>query len=435
MGSLRAPSPLVEPLVASSSRYLQTAGQPFFMHGYTAWSAIVALDRTIANWFLDQMKSRGVTALMANAIDCRWTPDPPKNAFGAAPFTGTVSGFPDFSTPNEAYWAHVDWFLARCSERGIAVLLFPAYYGYIGATPSPEGWGDLGALAANGSTRLTTYGAFLGARYATATNVIWAHYGDALPDSSGRALVKAISDGIRGADRSSRLHTNHFARPSLSSDDLTVPIDLNAAYAAGGGVTPYCHTQVLAGRAVAPTRPTFLIESRYEGNSMTAQQLRAMAWDTWLSGGCGHFIGNRDVWVFGTEPTKPADWWEYLNSPGLIAYGHVRAFFIARSWWLLQPASGLLTSGGGTLDTDTYATRALASDGSWAAILEPDTNSRTVDMTLFSGSNVQVRRFDPVAGTYGSVIGTYPNTGTRTFTHPGNNAGGDPDWILLLEVV
>lgn len=46
------------------------------------------------------------------------------------------------------------------------------------------------------------------------------------------------------------------------------------------------------------------------------------------------------------------------------------------------------------------------------------------------------RWYDPSAGTFKRVDGSpLPNTGNHNFIPPGNNAGGDGDWVLVLETV
>ena len=48
------------------------------------------------------------------------------NAYGEPPFTVPN----DFTTPNEAYFQHVDWFMQQATERGFFLLVEPAYIGY-----------------------------------------------------------------------------------------------------------------------------------------------------------------------------------------------------------------------------------------------------------------------------------------------------------------
>src|SRR5689334_21257328 len=57
------------------------------------------------------------------------------------------------------------------------------------------------------------------------------------------------------------------------------------------------------------TAPFFLIEGRYEGsNNATEQTVRMQAYQTVLSGGSGHVIGNEALWRFASG------WQQALNA-------------------------------------------------------------------------------------------------------------------------
>jgi Putative collagen-binding domain of a collagenase len=44
------------------------------------------------------------------------------------------------------------------------------------------------------------------------------------------------------------------------------------------------------------------------------------------------------------------------------------------------------------------------------------------------------RWFDPTNGTFTSISGSpFANTGSHSFTPPGNNSAGDADWVLVLQ--
>ncbi len=55
-----------------------------------------------------------------------------------------------------------------------------------------------------------------------------------------------------------------------------------------------------------------------------------------------------------------------------------------------------------------------------------------MDMRRLAGP-AEAQWYDPTNGRYTAVSATsLPNSGTRTFTAPATNAGGDPDWVLVL---
>lgn len=404
------------------------------MHGVAAWS-VLALNQSDQTTFLDNMQAKGVNALIVETPD--YDTSPLANGNGDLPFTGTVSGVEDFSTPNPPYWNYVDTFFNACRVRRIVAFAFPAYYGFAG---THEGVGVDGILTLNGSSKLTTYGAFLGARYASFPNIVWCHYADNLPSSGERTLVKAIQDGIKSTDRAGRLHTNHYARPSLSSDDTTVSADLNLAYSRGGSSSPRVHKQVLDGYAVSGPKPVFLGEDFYDhrtSGALTAQQQRTQNWDAWLSGGCGKFFGDEYVWSF--DRVNGQHWADHLADTAITEFVHVRTFLTQRRWEYLVPSqgTGLVTAGGGTVDTDGYKPRALASDGSWGAVYCTDGTTVTVDLSIFRGP-VTARWYDPTSGAYYATTGgpTFTNSGTHAFvasSEHGNNAAGGTDLVLALD--
>lgn len=415
---------------SSNGRYLVHGyDTPFFLHGYAAWEAL-SLTQAEMTTLLNSLQAKGITAVhtMAFVYDGGWI----NNGNGDSPFTGTTGGVPDFTTPRSAYWSHLDWFLEACRTRGIIVFLFPMYWGFAG---SDEGVGVAGIAATNGSTRLTTYGADLGTRYANQPNIVWVHYGDDLPDAAGRALAKAVADGIKSTDVAGRLHTNHFARPSLASDNSTIPATVNWAYSTGGSNSPRPHKQVLDGYAVAGPIPCFLGEDQYDHRStspiLSEQQQRQQGWDAWLSGACGRFFGDMYTWSF--KRLDAVDWDDHLDDVGVSQLVHIKNFFRYRKWHLLAPSTGtgLVTSGGGTVDTDGYKARALASDGSWGAVYVVDGSATTVNLALLSGT-LKAWWYDPTNGAY-LYIGQFSASGTQAFTPSGLNSRGAADRVLLLE--
>src|SRR5215510_3584780 len=173
--------------VHPSGRYfVDAAGVPFPILGMTAWSAAVNLSPTDLAAFLRDRTHKGFNAVNVNLIEHRFTSSkPPENYNHALPFlkrldggayngspngttTPTPAGFaadpyalprfgiwsgprtavkaaPNFTTPNEAYWKAIDFFLLLCEQNGVLVFAFPAYLGYQGGE---EGW--MAEMIANG---------------------------------------------------------------------------------------------------------------------------------------------------------------------------------------------------------------------------------------------------------------------------------------------
>jgi hypothetical protein len=111
------------------------------------------------------------------------------------------------------------------------------------------------------------------------------------------------------------------------------------------------------------------------------------------------------------------------------------------AWYKLVPSGiagmkTLVTAGGGTYGKRDYVTAAAAADGSLLlAYLPPGASSTSVAINMEAlAAPVRARWFDPTSGIYVDIAQALPrNSGSRTFTIPGNNAAGARDWVLVLE--
>ena len=117
--------------VEAGTRYLVDAqGAPFLIHGDTAWSLIAQLTRRDIDTYLEDRARRGFNAILVNLLEHHFAARAPANAQGDAPFL--TAG--DFATPNPAYFAHAEYAIARAAEKGMLVMLTPAYMGFGGGT-------------------------------------------------------------------------------------------------------------------------------------------------------------------------------------------------------------------------------------------------------------------------------------------------------------
>jgi hypothetical protein len=89
-----------------------------------------------------------------------------------------------------------------------------------------------------------------------------------------------------------------------------------------------------------------------------------------------------------------------------------------------------------TAGAQTGGSRAGARFGtSLAVVYMPSARSVTLDLTEISGwGSARVTRVDPTSGAT-SVLGTYSTSGSQVVGSQGSNAGGDSDWVLLVEGV
>jgi hypothetical protein len=345
----------------------------------------------------------------------------PANIYGDQPFTTPN----DFSTPNEAYFAHAEYIISQAQQRGMLVVLAPAYLGFGGGN---EGWYQ--AMSTNSIANLTGYGRYVATRLASCSNILWLNGGDYNPPN--KALTRAVADGIK-AVRPADLQSAHCQRTFGALDIWRGEdwLNINTSYVGANSVVDAS----LAQYAQPEAMPYFLVEGNYENeNGATPTSLRWQAYDTLLSGGFGHFFGNAPIWNFNASTASPS-WKSALNSNGAQSMTRLWTLFAGLRWDLLAPdtAGTFLTAGKST--GDSKAAVALASDGSFGMIYLPTNRSLTVNLAKLGGSSVRARWYDPSSGSYFTVTGSPLTRVSTVFTMPGANAGGQADWVLLLEAM
>src|SRR5262249_49390386 len=125
-----------------------------------------------------------------------------------------------------------------------------------------------------------------------------------------------------------------------------------------------------------------------------------------------------------------------LNSTGAQSMTKLWNLFSALRWDLLVPdiAGTFLTAG--VSSGNTKAATALASDGSLGMIYAPTNRSLTVNLAKLGGTSVRARWYAPAGGPFTTLPGSpLPRTST-VFAMPASaNAGGDADWVLVLEAM
>jgi hypothetical protein len=443
--------------LAAGKRYLvDQNGVPFLGLGDSPWNISMTLSATDQATYLADRKARGFNMMLVECIDNQfnygnttagstWGP----NANGDLPFTTKQGGgtynnaqtqSPDFSTPNGAYWTFHDATLNRIAAQGNLILLYPAWIGNPIADPGGEGYYN--ALVAQSSGIRQGYGAFLANRYGPGgTNpiagLIWGIGGDNTPTNTAvnTDIVTGIQsvitsptplifvDGLDGDSMVSRWGSNSwFNVNGVYSDSL---ISHPWAYA-------QCKTEYQNTAGLQSFYPQFWKEGGYEfgQTGWTEQFVRGQNWQAMLGGCWGYCMGVNGLWQFAPS------WQTLLSSVMTIGAQALNVFFSSRRWDLLVPDWGnAFLTNGGSYSNATFASAALASDGSWGAVYVPTNESLTVKLGLLSPPTVNAYWVDPTNGTRTLIAGSpFTPTGSHTFAAtPGNNANSDADWVLLLE--
>lgn len=453
---------------SADGRYFENAytEEPIRIKGDSAWTIVTELDLGEVRQYLDDRQARGFNLLIVqyttpNQYSAGAHSPGAKELGGALPFLKNISGGTwtgvfanhdaDFATPNDTYWDWVETILSECESRGMVVLGDYSYMGYnFGAT---SGWWQTMMNAGNTQTVCYEFGLYLGERFRHHPNHVIDCGTDMfpVPASEGEARFMMMLTGLQDAGCRQQLVSAHWARSSDARDEATFAskITFNGVYpgvGSGGGFAPD-YARCRSAYARTPPVPCLAIETEYEGEgTLTRYQVRALAWWGQLSSTAGYVFGST-IWTFSSG------WPALLGTPAVLDMEQMMRFFDGLDWWKLVPnglgsIGTLITSGGGTSQTlgsppgneDSlsgydYIAAAAAPDGSFLIAYVPDAHSGafSIDMTKLSASAL-CEWVDPTSGG-ATTIGTFPNTGTHSFTVPASaNGAGDHDWVLRITV-
>jgi Protein of unknown function (DUF4038)/Putative collagen-binding domain of a collagenase len=483
-GPLTPPSANPFPLsVSANGRYLVTATEvPFLLVADSCQGGAI---ESVADftYYCQQRAAQGFNCIQLDLICTGYVGNPDNTSYttrdGIAPFTGAK-----VTTPNPTYFARMVKFVEIMQQNGLAAWL----------NPYETGAGGTGQTDLNnaGAAACDTYGQYVANLFVGYANVMW-HFGN---DFEASHIPWQSRDYMRLAKSFLRLHlpsTNDASVQALINGVKSVaPNQLRGgelcfAKGANGVSTfdnanflpPYqtingaytyapVYAEVLrtynnasvnfggfgAGTNTTPPCPTIMVESDYEWDNINGDpgipvNMRRILWWTYLSGACGyiygmHFTATAFI-VSGTAPvsgynTTTPLWKNNLSSPGVMALGVLINLFNTIDWWNLVPdQSHVVGTAGfgtpaatGTYQSNNYVAVSATPDGTSALAYFPQGSSNTLTVAMSTlAASVTARWLDPTNGSYTS-IGRFSNSGTHHFSPSGNNAGGDPDWVLVL---
>jgi hypothetical protein len=429
--------------VDPTGRHFQSSdGRAFFWLGDTAWLLAQASTREDADLFLETRADQGFSVIQMAAVNAErraFAGVLVPNAYGDSAFIAgdparprTTPGADPDDPAEYDYWDHLDYLVDKAEAEGLVAAMFPMFVGYQN----------------NGFESLTTanayqYGAFLGERYGRRPNVLWVLCGDNNPETAEKRTIwnlmaKGITEGVAGSEDYSRtLMTCHVQnRHSSAMWFHNAPwLDFNMRQV--WATFEFIHPDLMLDYARTPAKPTGLGEGSYEhgvrysthngGFEIHAPAIRKQAYWSYLSGGY-HTYGNTNTWNLGVwTPGVTEPWKQALFSEGATHLTVLRDFFDSFDWWKLVPDPTTFVSGEGGRYRRNVAAR--SSDGDRIVVYLTSDRNVVLDLTRITASDtVEATWVSPVTGER-TVIGRYPNEGSRTFTPP----TGWEDALLMLE--
>lgn len=390
-------------------------GEPFFWLADTAWRFFYLTDHAMAERYLAKRAAQGFTAFMPVLLSEVFAGEDDASRFGQLALHDW-----DPTRPNEEFFAYVDWTVAKAQEHGLVAAILPTWGEFVGPLRS-YGKGPVIFNVANARV----YGRFLGERYREAPNVAWVLGGDRVPREGGvdyTDVWRAMASGLREGDGGRHLISFHPA-PVEELDQFSsgywLPdeewIDFNMLQTGTRIDRPnYAYVRRDYERSGRQMKPVLDGECRYEhsheffwnrsGRRIDAHQVRKAAYNSLLSGACGHTYGCRCVWNFyheGAAKTRDTDldWRRALDLPGAWQMRHLRRLFTDYPFWRLAPdfAGRVVVFGNG--DGGTFIPAAVSRARDFFLAYLPEAMPFKVDLSVLAGP-ARLRWFDVRTGEY-----------------------------------
>lgn len=430
------------PKTISGSKILDQFGSVYLARTFSSWGMSQNLSNTDITTALTGVANNhfnGVTATFGGPQVESGTPSWTRyqNQAGQSFWTGTP-----WASSLGAAWGSVDWMMSEALRLGICVS-----FSLFGGTGGP-GSGTEGAKTdwvAVTNTDMTNAGVAIANRYPVSSypNLIWhveLDFGDLTSDPSGQR-VQAFFAGVNSVEGSARpVRWMECNNPSTTnSQGWYLAGNFNCSINCGYSYSTDNVGTVEGWFADVAGAPMGDCESIYDGNtgqSITGQRLRYRDYAVFLEGGCLVQYGHEDWWPFGLSGlfSEGLTWQQVPTHSHTIHQKYCWDLcdtYVADVNW--GPEAGTFVTTG----TGTTTSKCAAGNSNLAAIAYfPNSRTIAVDTTILAGAgNVRLRWMDPTTGVFTIIASSEAQQTGRSVTYPGNNAAGDGDQVLVVDLV
>lgn len=432
--------------VSSNRRYLvDEQGRPFFYLADTAWELFHRLTREEADMYLDDRARKGFTAIQAVAIaelDGISTP----NAYGHLPFVDEDPTRPAvIEGADNDYWDHVDYIVRKANDDGLYMAILPTWGRY---------WHD-GDNPVFNARNARTYGRWLAGRYREA-KVIWVLGGDRNPENDNqREIIRQMALGLIDGDQHTHLITYHPTGYSGSAQFFHNEEWLDFNMRQNGHnhwVEAYKLTRedwnrsdpvkpVLDGEPIYEDHPVAFDASR-RGHSVAADCRRALYWDLFGGGACGHTYGHHSVWQMYDPARSPypvnnplMPWYEAINQPGAAQMQWALRLMLSRPYLTRIPATEQILADNSIPSAwpgeGIYRFAAtMDTDGTYLMVYAPVGRRFEVNTTVIRANKLTGWWYNPRNGK-SRKIRSVERAERVSFVTP--DPGEELDWVLIID--
>ncbi len=423
--------------LSDTSRYLvDAAGKPFLVKEFSAWGLLQAISEEEEAAYLDSLAAEGFNTVMTSLVS-----NAPGQMGGNPPYWQGVPPFLvewDFSTPNEAYFAHVDRFLKMAEDKGFFVMLVPSYLGYPG--DASQGWWNEIRGPANTPAKLRAYGEFLGKRYVDTPNILWILGGDNDARGEDEPYMRAMVAGIKAHDPH-HLWTGHFSSTDGTPWSTDNPLyadmmDIDGFYVwkeiSLGDRGPQYVSELdryQRGKMILQLDQSYEHDVPHYADNENPQWIRRKMYGGLLSGAAGTSfssgtLDNQAYWF--------KNWQEVMDTPGIKRVADVFKLFDTLPWhdFIPDTTDAVIVEGRGEYGSLDYIPAAGTPDGRFYVMYIPTGRTYYVNIQAMSGKTMRVHWYNPRTGR--SIrIGHVGGSDTRF----GIVAPDDEDWVIVFDSV
>ncbi|GAB4459040.1 MAG: glycoside hydrolase family 140 protein [Armatimonadaceae bacterium] len=418
--------------VSENKRFLEyTDGTPFFYLGDTAWELFHRLNREEADLYLEDRAAKGYTVIQAVVLaELDGLNDP--NPYGHTPLLNN-----DPTTPNEDYFAHVDYIVNKAESLGMFIGMLPTW-----GDKWNQKWGK-GPVVFTPENAYQ-FGEWLAKRYADKP-ILWILGGDRTVETMKHVqIIRAMAAGLHAGDDGRHIKSFHPQGQQTSSlyfhcDEW---LDFNM-YQTGHSRDrdnwrsigeEYRRTPIKPCLDAEPGYENILNHFRYGHARLKDHHCRKFLYWSLFAGACGHTYGCNDIWQMwspGKDPQIGANlpWNEAIHLPGSGQMQHAKNLLLARPYFTRIPDQSVVVSDTLTGGDHIQATR--DSEGAFVLVYTASGHPFTVNMTKLSGK-ARAAWFDPRTGE-SEPFGEFDPTGEQEFRPP--SQGEADDWILTLDTL
>jgi hypothetical protein len=408
--------------VSPNGRYfVDREGKPFFWLGDTAWPLFAQYSRGQAEAYLKNRAEKGFTVIQGVLAWGQGTgfeaKTPLANAAGDKPWLND-----DPTTPNDAYFSHVDHLVEFANQHGLVLAMLPTWGYYVN---------DIRVINA---AKARAYGLWLGRRYKSTPNVVWINGGDRIA-TGFEEVYRELARGLREGDGGAHLITYHPCGWRSSSQyfhqDDWLDFNMIETWTEWSKIYPAIISDALR----TPVKPVVLGEGAYENGPeypqgpITPLIVRRQAWWSFMAGGF-HTYGQNQMW------RMEKGWDSTFDTPGAAHVAQMKAIVTSLNWWELVPDQSVFATGVGSERTLNTAMRSVRGERVLIYLAAQCTVFAHLDK--IAAKNCRATWINPASGVTkdggsfvtGNLNGRiFPDGKTQYFSTPGHWE----DAVLLLE--